>query len=243
MKQLKALIFDVDGTLAETERDGHRTAFNRAFKQAGLDWVWDVSLYGELLSITGGKERMLYYLQHSHHTPVEKRQIKRAIADIHARKTELYTRKLKSGNMALRPGVERLINEARQQGLLLAIATTSSYDNVTALLTATLGTSALDWFTVIAAGDVVSQKKPAPDIYLYCLQQMGLDAAQCLAVEDSANGLQAAQSAGLVTLVTPSFYTHKQSFEGAACVVDCLENSQQKITVETLREIHEKAHY
>lgn len=255
MEQLKALIFDVDGTLAETERDGHRRAFNRAFKQAGLDWVWDVSLYGDLLSVTGGKERMLFYLQQSHHTPDEKQKIKTAIPEIHALKTRLYTAALQSGAIQLRPGVERLLRQCRQKGVRLAIATTTSPANVTALLSSTLGSAALNWFDVIAAGDVVARKKPAVDIFLYCLQQLGLNAAECIAIEDSENGLKAALAADLLTLVTTSFYTRGQNFNGAVSVIDCLGDEEHpcehiegrdmgtQVTIENLKEIHEQAHH
>ena len=225
MTQLEALLFDVDGTLADTERDGHRIAFNQAFADAGLDWHWDVALYGDLLNVTGGKERMRHYLDR--HRPDWPRPApEAALADLirrlHAAKTEQYTRMLATGTVALRPGVRRLIAQARAQKLRIAIATTTTPANVTALLTHTLGADALAWFEVIAAGDCVAAKKPAPDIYRWAMQQMRLRPEQCLALEDSYNGLRASLDAGVTTLVTTNAYTTDHDFTGAALVVDQL---------------------
>ena len=222
MKKPVALIFDVDGTLADTEREGHRVAFNRAFKEAGLDWEWSIPLYGELLKVTGGKERIQYFLDTvGKHLPRPAR-LDDFIPMLHVAKTAHYTRMLESGAIPLRPGVVRLLDEARSNGIRLAIATTTTPANVTALLINTLGAGSLDWFEVIAAGDVVPAKKPAPDIYVFTLKQMGLEPHQCLAFEDSANGVRSALGAGLRTIVTINEYTAQENFEGASLVIDQL---------------------
>lgn len=222
MDELEALIFDVDGTLADTERDGHRVAFNRAFAAAGLDWEWSVALYGELLTVTGGKERMRYYLDHYNTTFHRPADLDSLIARLHVDKTQHYTEMLVGGVIPLRPGVLRLLREARAAGLRLAIATTTTPTNVVALLECAQPAIPLDWFEVIAAGDIVPAKKPANDIYLYALQQMGLGAGQCLAFEDSENGVQSACGAGLITIITPNDYTRDHDFSGACLVVSDL---------------------
>jgi HAD superfamily hydrolase (TIGR01509 family) len=220
MKQLQALIFDVDGTLADTERDGHRVAFNKAFTEAGLDWNWDIALYGELLAVTGGKERMRFFLEKHDPQLLEEAGIEEKIAELHRRKTHYYLELLREGEIPLRPGVERLLNEARDAGLRLAIATTTTPENVTTLLSATLGDASIDWFEVIAAGDIVPAKKPAPDIYDYALEKMGLSPEQCVALEDSRNGLVSATDADLATIITVNGYTQAENFDGALLVLD-----------------------
>ncbi len=214
-----AIIFDVDGTLSETE-ETHRRAFNRAFREAGLDWHWDTALYTELLAVTGGKERIRYFME-SRHVDAPAPDARDAfVRALHADKTRTYTAMLAGGDVELRPGIEALIEDARRQGFRLAIATTTTPANVDALLDATLGGS--DAFEVICAGDSVPQKKPAPDVYGLALGELELPAEACVAIEDSRNGLLSAVAAGIPTIVTPGIYTHGQDFDEAAMVIDDL---------------------
>jgi HAD superfamily hydrolase (TIGR01509 family) len=231
MSKLQALIFDVDGTMADTERDGHRVAFNRAFAEAGLDWDWSVDLYGELLAVTGGKERMQFYLDRYRPDFERPANLKELIANLHAAKTDHYTQLLSEGSIPLRPGVRRLLEEARQADLRLAIATTTTPANVTALLEYALAPGSSSWFEVIAAGDIVPAKKPAPDIYVYTLEKMGLNPWDCLVFEDSQNGLVSAQKANLPTVVTINDYTHDHDFTGALLVLDSLGEPGQPYQV------------
>ena len=232
MAELEALIFDVDGTLADTEREGHRVAFNAAFAEAGLDWEWDEELYGKLLAVTGGKERMRYYLDHFNRTFERPAGLDDFIAGLHAAKTRHYKALMAEGRIPLRPGVRRLLQQAREQGVRLAIATTTTPDNVTSLLDNSLEAGGSGWFEVIAAGDVVPAKKPAPDIYLWALERLGLAPDQCLALEDSRNGLLSVRDAGIRALVvTVNGYTRDEDFEGATLVVDHLGDPGQPCRV------------
>lgn len=216
---LEALLFDVDGTLADTE-DTHRVAFNAAFTAAGLDWFWDEALYAQLLRVTGGKERIRYFIDG--HAPSFRPDgdLDAFIAGLHREKTRVYVQMLARGDVPLRPGVERLIRDARAQGLRLAIATTTTPDNVYSLLQHSFSTDATGWFELIAAADAAPVKKPAPDVYHYALERLGLPAGRCLALEDSANGVIAARQAELEVLVTVNGYTQGQDFNGAALVLD-----------------------
>jgi HAD superfamily hydrolase (TIGR01509 family) len=223
MVGFKALIFDVDGTLADTERDGHRPAFNAAFAEAGLDWVWDVERYGELLKVTGGKERIATFIEEEGIELDPAIDPPDFIAGLHRAKTRHYVSLLEGGAIPLRPGVLRLLREARDAGIRLAIATTTTPENVSVLLDNAGEPGLRDWFDVIAAGDVVPSKKPAPDIFLLALSELGLEASECVAVEDSDNGVRSALGAGLrAVLVTVNAYTSGQDMRDATLVVDQL---------------------
>lgn len=221
---LEALIFDVDGTLAETE-ELHRQAFNETFAGFGLDWIWSAELYRALLKITGGKERIRYYVEawqpHDGDAALAK------LAALHAEKTRRYTKLVADGALTPRPGVLRLLNEARAAGIKLAIATTTSDSNIEALLKASFAPDALSWFAVVGAGDIVAAKKPAPDIYLWVLAQLGCDPSACIAFEDSENGVRAARAAGLAVVATPSFFTDADDFSGANLVLSDLGEEAQ----------------
>ncbi|MGD8795507.1 MAG: HAD family hydrolase [Thiohalophilus sp.] len=231
MAKLVALLFDVDGTLADTERDGHRVAFNRAFADAGLDWEWDVELYRDLLSITGGKERIRHYLDKYRPDVTLEGDAAAYIAGLHQAKTRHYEALLAEGEIPLRPGVERLLNEARLAGYRLAIATTTTPANVTALLKNTVGSEAEQWFDVIAAGDIVPAKKPAPDIYFYAMEKMSLGPEQCIAFEDSHNGILATKGAALKTIISINDYTRDHDFDDAELILDGFGEPNQPFQV------------
>ncbi len=223
---LQALIFDVDGTLANTERDGHLVAFNLAFKELGLDWVWSNELYHKLLDVTGGQLRIKHYV--NNYLPEFKTDDLDAFAlSLHQLKTKIYVRIVDEGAMPLRPGVTRLFQEAREAGLRMAIATTTTPANVVALISNTLGEEALGWFEVIGAGDVVPNLKPAGDIYSYVLDQMNLNASECIAFEDSRNGIVSATHANLKTIITVNEYTDTHDFTGAIVILNNLGEQGQ----------------
>lgn len=232
---LKALIFDVDGTLADTEAV-HLQAFNHAFEQEGLDWRWDEAEYTRLLAISGGKERLLHDWRRRHPgvTELDAGAVTDTIHRLHEIKTAFYERAVNSGAVALRPGVLALLKEARSEGLGLAIATTTSPVNIAALLRTAMGS---DWRShFLAIGDASSSpvKKPHPQVYLQVLGELQMAPDQCLAFEDSANGLQAATRAGLKTIVTPCRFTEHQDFAEAWQVLPDL----QGVTVAQLRAWH-----
>lgn len=218
---LRALIFDVDGTLADTE-EAHRRAFNAAFAEHGLPWNWSRAQYRDLLRVAGGKERIVHYAGTLEAPAAERVRLASLAPAIHRTKTLRYTELVRGGQVRLRPGVRRLIAQARERRIALAIATTTSAENVTSLLEAQFGPRGLALFDCVACGDCVPAKKPAPDIYLRALEALGLRAGQCIAFEDSANGLRAAKAARVFTVVTPSAWTAGEDFSAADLVLDSL---------------------
>lgn len=228
---LRAIIFDVDGTLAETE-EAHRRAFNQAFAEAGKPWRWSPDDYTALLTTTGGRERILRYI-----TEIGLAPDAELIAALHRRKNMIYADLLAQGAVSPRPGVVRLIAEARRCGIALAIATTTSRSNLIALLKSCFGVNPADMFTSIVTGEDVAAKKPDPEVYQRALCDLGLTAAACVAIEDSRNGLKAALSCGIATVVTPSYYTQKQQFPGAAAVYPSLDHDNAIVDVSTLASI------
>lgn len=221
ISHFRALIFDVDGTLAETE-EIHRRAFNETFAYFHLPWEWDIGLYCELLKVTGGKERIRHYADDTLHKAVDLTDSE--IAKMHRFKTERYAQLIAASGCPLRPGVENLIRTAHERGQRLAIATTTSRGNVEALLVSTLGPDAMKLFDVVVAGDEVSRKKPAPDVYLKAVELLAVSASECLAFEDSQNGFLSAWEAGISVIVTPSLYTSERSFADALAVLNDLES-------------------
>jgi HAD superfamily hydrolase (TIGR01509 family) len=224
---LQALIFDVDGTLADTERT-HLAAFNHAFAEEGLDWQWDEPLYTRLLEISGGKERILHYWNQTRGSllDVSGGAVAEVVQRIHDVKTAAYESMVNSGAVQLRPGVLALMEDARRHGVQLAIATTTSPVNIAALMRCAVGA---DWrlnFSVIGDASTAPLKKPHPQVYLQMLEAMRLPGPACLAFEDSGNGLQAATRAGIRTVVTPTGFTGHHDFSGALRVLPDLAGVQ-----------------
>jgi len=232
---LQALIFDVDGTLADTEA-AHRAAFNQAFDEEGLDWQWDEALYTQLLDVSGGKERLLHYWtqRHPEVRDVDGAGVRDTIARLHEIKTAAYEAMVNDGAVSLRPGVLHLIDAASQAKLRLAIATTTSPVNIAALLRSAIGADWRQFFGIVEDASTAANKKPHPQVYLQTLQRLQLPAAHCLAFEDSANGLRAAIGAGLATLITPTSFTADHDFSGALKVLPNL----QGVTVADLQAWH-----
>jgi HAD superfamily hydrolase (TIGR01509 family) len=219
---LEALIFDLDGTLADTE-ETHRQAFNAAFIEFELWWDWSPRRYAELLHVSGGKERIAHYVESLGLPPAERARVLGLVPSLHRTKTRIYTELLEQGKRPFRPGVAKLLQAASDAGLKLAIASTTSSANIDALLRANLAPAPHLAFSVIACADQVRAKKPAPDIYQLVLSSLHLPATSCIAFEDSVNGLRAAKAAGLVTVVTPSRWNTGEDFSAADRVLASLE--------------------
>ena len=228
---LRALIFDFDGTLADTE-ETHRQAFNYAFLRFDIRWEWSKGLYRELLKTSGGKERIARYIASLPISVAEKARLAHLVPAIHRAKTELYTELIADGRCPLRPGVTRLLAEAQEAGLRLAVASTTTTANVNAQLTRHFGGSGPRQFYAIVCADLVPRKKPAPDIYQLALSTLGLPCTDCVAFEDSQNGLSAAKGAGLFTVVTPSQWTAGEDFVDADLELSSLGDSNHPLSPE-----------
>jgi len=214
---MKALIFDCDGVLVDTERDGHRVAFNRAFAQKGHDFEWDVSLYGELLKVSGGKERMRHYF-HEHGWPSDVTDKDAFIKEMHRLKTDLLMEIIASGQLPLRSGVKRIVEEAIAADIILAVCSTANERGVNLILEKLLGAERKEKFAAILAGDIVSRKKPDPEIYNLAKAGLGLPGEECLVIEDSRNGLLAAKAANMRCVITMASYTVHEDFREADAI-------------------------
>jgi HAD superfamily hydrolase (TIGR01509 family) len=224
---LRALLFDLDGTVADTERLGHRPAYNRAFKKLGLPFRWGPKLYRKLLRHTGGRERLQHYLKHYQPELGEQRQAAEGdpqawIQAVHALKSRYFRRIVRRGRVPLRPGVARLMAEAKAEGLRLAIVTSASRATLKPILRHTLGPELVKQFDVLVCGEDVQHKKPAPDLYALALLRLDLSPPQCVAIEDSEMGVAAAVAAGVATVVTINDNTVHEDFDRAQLVVDTL---------------------
>ena len=232
---MKALLFDCDGVLVDTERDGHRVAFNLAFRQKGFRFEWDVDLYGDLLEIAGGKERMTYFFDKYGWPQAENRDL--LIKELHHLKTTIFMQIIENGELQLRPGVARLVDEAIAEGIQLAVCSTSNERAVNLIVEILLGTERKKYFSGIFAGDIVTKKKPDPEIYLLAAGKLNVAPSECIVIEDSRNGLLAAMAAGMKCIITKSAYTVNEDFKGASLVVEELGEKNNIISIYDLKKI------
>ncbi|KAL3628936.1 hypothetical protein CASFOL_027982 [Castilleja foliolosa] len=226
----KALLFDCDGVLVDTKKDGHRISFNDTFAEKELGVTWDVDLYGELLKIGGGKERMTAYFNKvgwPEKAPTSEEERKTFVASLHKRKTELFMALIEKKLLPLRPGVAKLVDQALGNGVKVAVCSTSNEKAVSAVVSFLLGPERAENI-LIFAGDVVPRKKPDPAIYLLAAETLKVEPSSCVVVEDSAIGLAAAKAAGMTCIVTKSGYTGDEDFVNADAVFDCIGDAPEE---------------
>jgi HAD superfamily hydrolase (TIGR01509 family) len=237
---MQALIFDCDGVLVDTERDGHRVAFNQAFAKAGFDFSWDVDVYGELLQVAGGKERMRHYFE-TQGWPNGIDDKDAFLAEMHKTKTALFAEIIDSGQLPLRPGILRIVDEAIAAQVRLGVCTTSNPKSISSVLDL-MGAKRKAKFEFVLAGDIVSRKKPDPEIYNLAKSKLGLPTSECIVIEDSRNGLLAAHGAGLPCFITTSTYTVDEDFSEAVGVAPELgDPPNPTVTLDTLSTLAAKS--
>ena len=234
--QLSAVLFDVDGTIAETE-DLHRRSFNESFKEFNLDWFWDKPIYKELINIGGGKERIQHYMKRAWPEMLEYKNLSKYIDSIHKVKNEIYEDYVNDEKLILRPGVKRLISEILENKIRIALVSSSSKKNIENLFLKGLDIDPFESFDLIAHGDCTKNKKPSPEIYEWTLEKLKLSAQSCIAIEDSPRGLDSAISANIKVIVTPSELTTDESFMGAELVISDLGEAKKPF-----KQIHGKTH-
>lgn len=215
---LRAILWDVDGTLAETERDGHRVAFNRAFEEFGMPWYWSEDRYGDLLHVSGGRERLLADMA-AHPDALRDDDERLALATtLHRLKNAHYARLVADGAVQLRPGVRELMDDCRRAGVRMAIATTTSRENLEALIDTCLGRDGRARFAAIVCAEDAPVKKPDPQVYAVCLRRLGISAREAIAIEDSPAGAASARAAGVPVVVTRSRYFAAARIRGELAV-------------------------
>lgn len=234
---LKALIFDCDGVLAETERDGHRVAYNKAMTEFGIADQWDTELYAKLVTISGGKERLKYFFDLDEKKFPREKFAPELVQKIYDRKTIIFKEMVETGLLPPRSGIARIIKEAHDNNVLLFVCSTSHLDSVTALVRKNFGGTYLSWFTELFCGDVVAKKKPTSDIYNLVKTKYELDPSLCCVVEDTRNGLLAAKGAGMNCIVTPSYYSSEEDFSEADLIVSNLGDPEGERS-EIIRQSH-----
>lgn len=253
---VEALLWDVDGTLAETERDGHRVAFNLAFESMGLSWRWDEARYGELLRVTGGYERILQSMRERRDAPGSAAERDQLARELHRRKNAHYAALLDAQGIELRPGVREMFDECQSEGVRMALVTTTSRANLAPLLAHNLGKDWSSWFAVAVCGEDVAVKKPAPDAYLLALQWLEVGPLSCIAIEDSPGGVASARSADVPVVVTRSVYFKDATIDGAIAIGPGLHRRDgwrpalsktgaggTRVTLDDLREWHARMEF
>ena len=231
---MEALIFDCDGVLVDTERDGHRIAFNMAFAHKGIDVVWSIEEYKELLKVAGGKERMKYYFD-EHGWPRQFDDHEELIISLHKQKTQFFMQLIESGALPLRPGIKRIVDEAITHNLKLAVCSTSNEKSVRLIVDLLLGKQRRGNFQAVLAGDIVTRKKPDPEIYNLCIETLDINPRECMVIEDSRNGLMAAKAANFNCLITTNGYTADEDFTEADILVNELgDDPDIQITIDDI---------